>query len=727
MDNKARDTSSSPGWLESLLLVLFTLLALLLSAARSEGRTLALATDQSAGGSAPQSVVRGLEALGAPIDLDHARAGSLLLRTSSARVYLPAPVLETEVELRVTGFIDCARVRQRFHNPTSVWVEGVYVFPLPEGAAVDTLRMTVGERVIEGVVQERQEAKQTYEAAKREGRKASLVEQERLNIFTTSVANLGPGEDLDVEIEYQEELRYDAGRFELRFPLVVAPRYVPGRAVGPVTALGWSPNTTAVAHASRITPPVADNAGLNPVKLRVDLDPGFTLESVTSPSHRVTVEPGSGTALRVTLADTTVPADRDFVLDWQLAPATEPRAAVFTEDRPEGRYALLMIVPPLGSAGSELATTARLGREEIFVVDTSGSMAGASIRQAKDALRFALSTLKPDDRFNIIQFNSGAWRLFDVAEMAFPDAMAKALAYVDQLQATGGTEMAPALQLALGDQESPESPVGRLRQVVFMTDGSVGNEDELFTYIHNHLGESRLFTVGIGSAPNSHFLRRAAEFGRGTFTYVGSPQEVAARMGALFRKLGSPALTDLEASFDGQGVVTAETWPSRVPDVYLGEPVTIAVRLSKPAFEMRLRGVRASEPWEHLLALSGGAPTAEAAGIEKLWARRKIGALLDGEIEGQDPSAVKSEVTAVALEHHLVSPFTSLVAVDVTPTAPTGQSPRTVALPVNLPAGWVNEAVWGEVPQTATPRDLLALVSMVLAAIAVVLRRGARS
>ncbi len=714
MDNKARRTSPQPSWLEAFLLVLFTFLVLMFAAARSHGAP-------------PPAVseVHGLDALGAPTDIQHAGGGELLLRTASPGLYLPAPTVGTDVELSVHGFVDRARVRQRFHNPTSAWVEGVYVFPLPDGAAVDTLRMKIGERVIEGDIQEREEAKKTYETAKAEGRKASLVEQERPNVFTTSIANLGPGEDLEVEIEYQEELRYDDGTYELRFPMVVAPRYIPGAATGGPRGLGWSPNTTAVADASRLTPPVAPaGAVVNPVRLRVALDAGFALASVTSPSHRLAVGPQgtSGAEQRgvlVTLADGEVPADRDFVLRWRLAGSAAPRAAVFTEERPEGTYVLAMVVPPLGVEAAS-APSATVAREEIFVVDTSGSMAGASLAQAKASLRFALSTLRPQDRFNVIQFNSAASRLFDAPEMAFPDTVQKALDYVDQLEANGGTEMRAALELALGEPQAAGAP---LRQVVFMTDGSVGNESELFAYIHQHLGETRLFTVGIGSAPNAHFLRRAAEFGRGSFTSVSGPQEVEARIGGLFRKLGNPALTDLELTFDD---LVAEAWPARLPDVYLGEPVTVAVRLAKRGGEVRLRGLHGTAPWHRALALgvAPASPTTSLDGIEKLWARRKIAALMDAEIEGRDAATVRADVTAVALEHHLVSQFTSLVAVEVTPGAPPNAA-RTVLLPVSLPAGWVYEDVWGTMPATATPRDLLLLAALLFGGLAFTLWRCA--
>ncbi len=634
--------------------------------------------------------------LGPPMRLADAEQGSLLLRTERAGVFLPAPVLETEVRIRAAGLLARATVTQRFHNPTDEWLEGVYVFPLPDGAAVDGLRMIVGERIVEGRIEEREEAKRVYSEARAQGKKASLVEQERPNIFTTSVANIGPGENIEIEIEYQEDLRYQGGRFELRFPMVVGPRFIPGApGIEGFDGTGWGRATLPVPDAERITPPVIhpDAGPINPVSMRVDLDAGVPLARVASPSHPIRVEKQGASGYVVEFRDATVAADRDFVLEWEPEAAERPRAALFSEQLGGEHYALLMMMPPQG----EDALHSRMPRETILVIDTSGSMHGTSIEQARNALLLALDRLQPDDWFNVIQFNHAAEALHPRSVRAHQGAVEEARQYVKRLGAEGGTQMLPALRAALGG--SPAG--GAVRQVIFITDGNVGNETQLFSYLKQHLGESRLFTVGIGSAPNSHFMRRAARFGRGTFTHVGSPQEISTRMRELFGKLESPVLHDIEVAW---GDPRTESWPSRIPDLYLGEPVMVVARLPEPGGDVVLRGRRDRDVWELRFGLVGGA---QGTGIDKLWARKKIAALMDSLAEEGDADAVRREVTELGIRHHLVSKYTSLVAVDLTPTAPAGETPNTRPLPVNLPAGWSHEKIFGTLPGTATPAPLL--------------------
>ncbi len=638
---------------------------------------------------------------GPPMRLGDAEQGSLLLRTEREGVFLPAPVLETEVRIRVAGLLARATVTQRFHNPTQEWLEGVYVFPLPDTAAVDGLRMVVGERIIEGKIKEREEAKRVYTEAKAQGKKASLVEQERPNIFTTSVANIGPEEDVEIAIEYQEDLRYQGGRFELRFPMVVGPRFIPGaEGIDGFDGTGWGRNTPQVPDAARITPPVIhpDQGPINPVRIRVDLDAGVPLSRVGSPSHPIRLEKREASRWLVELEEGTVAADRDFVLEWQPEAAQLPRAALFTEERGGDHHALLMVMPPQG----EDAPRSRMSRETIFVIDTSGSMHGTSIEQARSALLLALDRLQPDDWFNVIQFNSATEALFPTSVRAHRSALEEAQHYVKRLGAEGGTQMLPALRAALGASEAG----GAVRQVIFITDGNVGNAAQLFSYVKQHLGASRLFTVGIGSAPNSHFMRKAAQFGRGTFTHIGSPQETSARMRELFAKLESPVLHEIRVAW---GDSRAESWPEPIPDLYLGEPILVVARLPEPGGDVVVSGQRDRDHWELRFGLVGGA---QETGIDKLWARRKIAALVDSLAEGADADAVRREITELGIRHHLVSKYTSLVAVDVTPTAPPGATAKTRPLPVNLPAGWSHEKVFGTLPGTATPAPLLQLLGI---------------
>ncbi len=600
-------------------------------------------------------------------------------------------MISTDVEIQVIGLIGRTRVTQKFSNPTNAWVEGVYVFPLPENSAVDSLRMRVGDRMIEGHVQERARAKATYRKAKSQGRKASLVEQERPNLFTTSIANLGPDEEVEVILTYQEDIHYDQGRFSLRFPMVVAPRFIPGKTrVEGFSGSGWGENTAEAPDAARITPPVSDPSGPRShlVTIRAEIDTGFALEEVESSSHPILVRATEKNVYRVLLEGGSVPANADFLLDWRPIVGAAPGAALFREEWRGEHYALLMVLPPM----PKIASQTRVSREMIVVIDTSGSMGGESIVQARRAVDFALGTLRPDDAFNVIRFDSNFHKLFDSARPATSLAIAGARSWVGRLEADGGTNMLPALEAAL----TPGRESRAVRQVIFVTDGAVGNESALFDTILRNLGQSRLYTVGIGAAPNSHFMSKAAEFGRGTFTYVAHPGEVAKKMGALFRKLESPILHDLVVDWDVAGV---ETWPRRVPDVYLDEPVVIAARLPKEAGKVILRGRRGGEEVTLELPLEGGS---NHSGVARLWARRKIAALMDSLHEGESVDRVSVEVASLGVRHHRVTRWSSLVAVDVTPTAPVGVVPDTRAVASLLPRGWDFFRFFGAARREAT-------------------------
>jgi len=457
---------------------------------------------------------------------DDVNSGSLLLPSKEPGFFVEAPRLKTDVSIDIEGPILRAKVTQRFENPTDGWVEGTYVFPLPEDSAVDRLRMQVGERLIEGRIEPREKAREIYEKAKAEGRKTALLEQQRPNIFTNQVANIGPRESVVVQIEYQETVHMDDGVFSFRFPMVVAPRYNPDPIVQTVDFDGGKgfAVTDPVPDRQKIEAPVLDpreNAKINPVSLTVHLAAGFPLGKVDSPYHVMTETDNGDGSRTYRLEQADVPADRDFVMEWTSASGDTPSAGLFREVIDDRTYLLAFITPP-SQPHSESPP-----REVIFVIDNSGSMAGESIRQAREALSMAIARLDSGDRFNVIRFDDTYDSVFPGLVRATPDHREQAIARVRRLDAEGGTEMLPALKAALDDQGPIEN--GALRQVIFLTDGAIGNENQLFETIADDRGEARVFTVGIGSAPNSFFMSRAAEIGRGVFTQVDSRRRSPAR------------------------------------------------------------------------------------------------------------------------------------------------------------------------------------------------------
>ena len=643
--------------------------------------------------------------------IDQVQSGSLLLKMKNG--YQVATRINSDIELSVSGMVVRTTLRQSFRNDGADWVEGIYVFPLPETAAVDHMRFTVGNRVIEGEIREKEEAKKQYEAAKREGRKASLVSQQRANLFTSRLANLGPGETIDIEIEYLDTAVFEDGEFSLRIPTTLTPRFIPGRSLPDRQGSGWSPDTDRVPDASLITPPQVTSSIDHRLSLRAVIDAGMALESVVSRYHPIKVsEQDDIYELRFSVAATQM--DHDVELVWRPVAAEAPRALLFSEVVDDQTHLLLMLVPP-----TEPVVGAAMPRELVFVVDTSGSMNGVSIAQAKSALLLALDGLRPMDRFNVIQFDSNTQALFPGSVDAQETNIERARAYVRGLQADGGTNMYPALVRALGGNDDGEY----LKQIIFITDGSVGNEGELFTLIEDRLGRARLFTVGIGSAPNGWFMQKAAEAGRGSQVTISALHEVQEKMQKLFRKLEQPQVTDVSVTWPSG--VSARAYPAPVPDLYAGEPVIVKARTDGELADnavISVGGRSNGGPWYTQVELDTGI---RHAGTAAVWARAHIDSLLEQRRRGGDADELRAAVIDTALQHHLVSEFTSMVAVDKTPVRPEGATLTEEQVPNLLPYGQNQEAIFG-FPATATNAPLarqLGIACLLLAGLMLAMRR----
>ncbi len=551
-----------------------------------------------------------------------------------------AVALQTDVNFRIDGLLAKVVVEQEYRNDSDHWIEGTYLLPLPDEAAVGGLRIVVGNREIIGQVREKEEARAAYQAAATQGRKAGLVEQALPNLFKTSVANIGPKEKVSVRIEYWQNVRFADGMFSVTLPLTLVPRYGDSSPA--------SENLPATGMASGNAKALAPIVGL-----AVDLNPGIPLSAIASPTHRIAHSNLNGERISVQLADLAVLADRDFTLTWTPRAGVEPASAVFVETVAGERYAYAMLMPPTQAI-------AALPRELILVIDTSGSMHGSAIAQARNALQEALTQLRPGDRFNVIAFNSITEKLFENAMPADAVNLAHASRWIAQLQADGGTEMSPAITLAL----QGNAPSGYVRQVVFATDAGIANENDLITQIERQLRDARLFPVGIGSAPNSGFLRRAAQVGRGSQVTIRDIDEVMPQMKSLFAKLNRPALGNLALDWP-QG---AEVYPPQLPDLYWGEPLLAVAKLPSLAGTVKASGWNAQGDWHEAANLARGV---RGEGVARLFARHKVEALEDAIRQGAaTEETIKPQIVELGVSHAIVTRFTSLVAVEKTESRP---------------------------------------------------------
>ncbi len=661
-------------------------------------------------------------ALGIAQSADEVTTGEFRLHAASGAVDL-ALLQHSRFDVRVHGMVARVVVQQTFAKSSSEWVEGEYVFPLSNDSAVDYMAMRIGERFIVGQIREKEQARRDYDAAKSAGKKASLVSQQRPNLFSNRVANIAPGETVMVELRYVETLHYDQGRFSLRLPTTITPRYIPGQAFRhQPTALdeiavggnGWATATDQVPDAQLITPPMVASDDAATLELTAQIDGGLPMADVESLHHAASVSESNG-VYSLSL-DPGAKLNRDVVLRWTPQTGRAPVAAVFRERVNDNDYLLLMLMPPQQST-DEFA----LPREVIYVVDTSGSMSGVSIAQAREALLNGIGRLAADDRLNVVEFNSAYRALWPTAVGVNPSNRRRAEDFIRGLDAGGGTEMASALGFAL----TGSAPPGFVRQVIFVTDRAVGNESALFAMIENQLGDSRLFTVGIGSSPNSHFMEKAAQAGRGSFTYIGSQADVAESMSELFYKLEQPLITDIRWDF---GAPDVEVFPAQAPDLYAGEPLVLTARWPGDAAEdVTISGQAANGRFAQSMGLQRGS---QAASISKLWARNKLDALYRiRPVTAEIGELTKQGIIDLALEHQLMSRHTSFIAIEDKVSRPPQWMLHTRLVPNAMPEG-NTMALPGRDPvspaKPAQDRRLLAeTATAVRQAVAVPLPRGA--
>ncbi|HEX8151461.1 MAG TPA: TonB family protein [Pyrinomonadaceae bacterium] len=599
------------------------------------------------------------------------------------------PLKHTDVRASVAGFLARVTVTQEFENPFKEKIEAVYTFPLPQAAAVDDMTMRVGERTVRGKIMRREEASEVYRAARDAGQVAGLLDQERPNVFTQSVANVMPGERVTVVISYVETLKYEAGTYEFVFPMVVGPRYIPGAATGRRPPRGRLPNTDRVPDASRITPPVVGpgrRAG-HDVSVEVSLDAGVPVEGLKSPSHEIDVERPSPARARVRLKSLAAIPNKDFVLRYDVA-GRQIRDAVLTHRDSRGGYFTLILQPPDRVTAEDVTP-----KELVFVLDTSGSMEGFPIEKAKETMRLALDNLYPQDTFNLITFAGDTHVLFEEPVPATRENLLKAKRFLRSRNGDGGTEMMEAIKAAL----EPSDAQGHVRVVCFMTDGEVGNDFEIISEVQKH-PNARVFSFGVGESVNRFLLDKMADHGRGAVEYVSLGDDGSAAARRFHERVRSPLLTDIQ--LDWGGLQVADVYPRRIPDLFGSGPVVVSGRYTAGGRGVvRLRGTMSGQAFEREIAVELPESKAENDVLATLWARRRVEDLMGEDYEGAQSGEMREDlreaVTGLGLEYRLLTQFTSFVAVEET-TVTDGGKPRRIDVPVETPEGTSPQNVIGD-------------------------------
>ena len=573
------------------------------------------------------------------------------------------PLLSSSVAVDIQGDLARVSVTQRFENPLGAPVNASYLFPLNKDAAVFALTMLVGNERVRAVIKEKEVAKSTFVKAQKEGKAAVLLTQHRPNMFTQQLANLMPGLPIQVVMEYTQRVpKLDQG-YELVVPMVVGPRFSPDKREasetgGLVAALSQLP---AAATAGLVDIP--DSVDFNRVSLQVRLESAVGFLSVTSATHDIAVETVDGSTRKATLSPSTTLANRDFVLRYQLGSATDFSGGVLSHADDRGGFFSVMIEPPERFLDDQV-----LPREMVFLLDCSGSMSGAPMAASKAFMRSALQALRSEDRFRIIRFSDSATEFSSQPLQATRQNVAAGLRYTESLSGSGGTVMRSGIEQALMVPQG----AGFVRQVVFLTDGYIGNEFAILRLVERELGDARLFALGVGTGVNRYLLDELARTGRGFARYLDPTGDVESLAASLATRLRTPLLTDI--LIDWGDMEPTEVTPQPLPDLYAGDSVRVQGRYSKPGrYPVRITGRSGGElvelPVDVLLSESV-ARDAPGQVIALLWARSAIKDAMHQlsipqqlRVNEQSDEAIAEKVTALGLDYSLATRWTSFVAV----------------------------------------------------------------
>jgi Ca-activated chloride channel family protein len=602
------------------------------------------------------------------------------------------PLESTKVDVQITGVIAEVSVTQAYKNAGKKPINAQYVFPASTRAAVHGMRMQVRDQLIEAQIQERKQAAQTFEAAQKAGKSASLLEQERPNVFSMKIANVMPGDRVEVSLRYSELLVPTSGVYELDYPTVVGPRYSnqPAAKAPPKDAFIASPYTP------------SGNAPSYGFELTGALATAIPVQNVESPSHSITLTSDNPSLRRFQLAPSErAGGNRDFILRYRLAgDAIQSGLSLF--DGGAEKFFLLQVEPPK-RVPSELIPP----REYVFIVDVSGSMGGFPLETAKKLLRELIGGLRSSDKFNVLLFSGASELLAERSLPATPENIALATRFIDEQRGGGGTELLPALEQAFALSKSD----GISRSFLVVTDGYIGQDKAAIDLVRSKLSDANVFAFGIGSSVNRYLIEGVAKAGQGEPFVVTEPGEANGVATRLREYVRSPVLTDARVSYEGFAAYDVE--PKAIPDALAERPIVIQGKYRGDARGfVTLSGLNGKGAYTQRFDVSQLKPRAEQRALSYLWARSRIATLSDFGF-GEPSTLAKNEITALGLRYNLLTEYTSFVAVAKKVVNPGGAA-QNVDQPLPLPAGVSNSAVGPSADGADEPELWLLLLGAVL-------------
>lgn len=600
------------------------------------------------------------------------------------------PLQHTEVMAKIAGNVSRVEVTQTFANPFEKPLEAVYVFPLPDEAAVDDMEIKVGDRIIRGAIEKRAQAQKIYQQAKQQGKTAGLLEQQRDNIFTQSLANIKPGEKIDVTIRYTESLKFPGGDYEFVFPMVVGPRYIS--------------STSQVSDASQITPPtLPESRSGQDIGVTVEIEAGVPVSNVRSPSHQIhTTQDGRVLRMQLDRKDT-IP-NKDLIVRYQVAGKETQSTVLASRDERGGHFATYLI-PAVAYQSNQIVP-----KDVVFLIDTSGSQAGAPMEQSKALMRRFVNGLNPNDTFTIIDFANTATVLSPTPLQNTAQNREKAIAYINRLEADGGTELLNGIKTVLN---FPTASSGRLRSIVLLTDGLIGDDNGAIAEVQSKLKPgNRLYSFGVGSSVNRFLIDRLAEIGRGTAQVVRGDEPTEKVVENFFGQINNPVLTNIEVKWLGVGI--PEIYPLKPPDLFANQPLVLFGRKQDGSSgSLRITGIAAGgKRYEKTIPVEfegGGNPA-----IAQLWGRSRIKYFMDRMFYAETPSGVK-QVTDTAIAYRLLSKYTAFVAVSEEVRVNADNNKLRVDVPVETPDGMSTQPPSAPKATVPEPSEILGNILAIVA------------
>ncbi|NJL22500.1 MAG: after-VIT domain-containing protein [Leptolyngbyaceae cyanobacterium SM1_3_5] len=616
------------------------------------------------------------------------------LYVESPEGQLAFPLQHTEVQAKIAGNLSRVEVVQTFENPFATALEAVYIFPLPDESAVDEMEIRMGDRTIKGSIKKRQEAQQIYQQAKQAGRTAGLLEQERDNVFTQSIANILPGERIDVTIRYTDSLKFAGGSYEFVFPTVVGPRYIPGTAIEGESISGGSAmapltrnqDTDRVPDASRLNAPILP-AGMrsgHDIGVTIEIVAGLPIREVSSPSHAIQID-RQAQRVRVRLSNEDTIPNKDLIVRYQIA-AEHTQSTVLAQQDQRGGHFAAYLIPAIEYRAEQIVP-----KDVVFLIDTSGSQAGAPLMQCQALMRQFIHGLNPDDTFSIVDFSNTTRQLAPVPLANTAANRSQAIGYIDRLSANGGTEMLRGIQAVLN---FPIVEPGRVRSIVLLTDGYIGNEVEILATVQRQLQPgNRLHSFGAGSSVNRFLLNRIAEIGGGTSRIIRTDEPADQVVEAFFRQINHPVLTNIQLRWEGSGEAPA-IYPATPPDLFVEQPLVLLGRKGDAiSGRLHITGTAASgDRYRQSFDLhfdSAGNPA-----VAQLWGRARIKQLTNQMVGGDTKAGVEA-VTDTALAYQLLSQYTAFVAVSDDVRSNLDPQFVSVQVPVEMPEAVSHLGIYG--------------------------------